>query len=182
MLQSVFMKKIFALFCAVCLMPGFSAQAWIGGPFSGNSFFQAEDNDGVYEATASTLNGMGVYRFAVGNDNGTNLNPVNVNLGSMLPGYTNIWYYQGVQYFGSTIGTINSMSGRVIAMGTANDAMGLGTNSFVSAFKARLLHESKFIAATPFVGVGEANITTALGPGPIFKFTVLGSKVSYKLL
>jgi hypothetical protein len=61
------MKKIFALFCAVFLMPSFSAQAWIGGPFSNNAFFGETGADGVYEATASAVNGLGIYRIVVGN-------------------------------------------------------------------------------------------------------------------
>ncbi len=62
------MKKIFALFCAVFLMPTFSAQAWIGGPFSNNSFFEPAGTDGVYEATATALNGIGSIAFSVGNE------------------------------------------------------------------------------------------------------------------
>ncbi len=204
--KAFFMKKIFALFCAVCLMPGFSAQAWIGGPFSGNSFFQAEDNDGVYEATASTLNGIGIYRFAVGNNfDGVNSSSVNATVPSQITlgsgtiitqpgissgnvvigawgnGFTNVWYYQGVQYFGTTMGTVNSMSGRVFGMATSRDGGGLGVNSLSSMFTARIVRGTKWVAATPFVGVGEATPTSVLGPGTPFKFTILGSKVSNKL-
>ena len=72
------MKKLFALFCAIVLMPAFSAQAWIGGPFSNNSFFGEDGDDGVYEAVAfptvdpanpavPVLNGIGIFRWAVTN-------------------------------------------------------------------------------------------------------------------
>lgn len=73
------MKKIFTIFCAVCLMPSFSAHAWIGGPFSNNSYFSEQGDDGVYEAVAIPVNnranpnqviknGIGMYRWAVTNN------------------------------------------------------------------------------------------------------------------
>lgn len=73
------MKKIFTIFCAVCLMPSFSAHAWIGGPFSNNSYFSESGDDGVYEAVAFPVNnranpnqviknGIGMYRWAVTNN------------------------------------------------------------------------------------------------------------------
>ena len=66
------MKKLFALFCAICLMPSFSAHAWIGGPFSNNSFFGENGDDGVYEAvgfpTSGVSNGVGIFRWAVANN------------------------------------------------------------------------------------------------------------------
>ncbi len=73
------MKKIFAAFCALVLMPSFSAQAWIGGPFSNNSYFGEEGDDGVYEAVGIPVNnrdnpnqviknGIGMYRWAVTNN------------------------------------------------------------------------------------------------------------------
>jgi hypothetical protein len=73
------MKKIFTIFCAVCLLPSFSAHAWIGGPFSNNSYFSQAGDDGVYEAVAFPVrnlmnpdqeirNGIGMYRWAVTNN------------------------------------------------------------------------------------------------------------------
>jgi hypothetical protein len=72
------MKKTFAAFCAIFLMPSFSAQAWIGGPFSNNAFFGVDGDDGVYEAVAYPIankspsrptvkNGIGTFRWAVTN-------------------------------------------------------------------------------------------------------------------
>lgn len=196
------MKKLFALFCAVCLMPAFSAQAWIGGPFSNNSFFQPAGTDGVYEASATAINGMGIYRFAVGNEfAGVNptavafsvprqvvyqpgtivqepsINSGNVVIGAWGGGFTNIWYYRGVQYFGNTLGTVNAVSGQVVGMATSRNNGGAGALQISSAFKARLVSTGPFIAATPFIGVGRAATTG----GVRFRFTVLGSKVSENL-
>lgn len=193
------MKKIFALFCAVCLMPTFSAQAWIGGPFSNNSFFEPAGTDGVYEATATAMNGIGLYRFAVGNEFvGVNPQSVaatvpsqvvfqpgtivtvpgissgNVVIGAWGNGFTNIWYYRGVQYFGNTLGTVNAVSGSVVGMASGRDNLGQGTRLITSAFKANLVNSSEFIAATPFIGVGRASTNG----NARFRFTVLGSKVS----
>ena len=194
------MKKIFALFCAVCLMPTFSAQAWIGGPFSNNSFFEPAGTDGVYEATATALNGIGLYRFTVGNEfPGVNPQGVQASIPSpqpnpflgppiIVPGigsgnfvigglanaFTNVWYYRGVQYFGLTLGTVNAVSGKVTAMGTGNDNGGTGTRTLISSFKANLVNTGEFIAATPFIGVGRGVSSS----GVRFRFTVMGSKVS----
>ena len=197
------MKKIFALFCAVFLMPSFSAQAWIGGPFSNNSFFEPAGTDGVYEATATAFNGIGLYRFAVGNEF-TGVNPQsvaatvpsqvvfqpgtivtvpgissgNVVIGAWGNGFTNIWYYRGIQYFGTTLGTVNAVAGKVIGMAASRDNNGQGNRQIASAFRANLVNTSEFIAATPFIGVGRA----ATNGGIRFQFTVLGSKVSNNLL
>ncbi len=75
------MKKLFAIFCATFLMPTFSAQAWIGGPFSNNAFFGEDGDDGVYEAIAYPVknpngrgiaNGIGTFRWAVTNNKSFN--------------------------------------------------------------------------------------------------------------
>jgi hypothetical protein len=62
------MKQLFAIFCALFLMPMVSAQAWIGGPFSNNTFFGEQGDDGVYEAVATGPNALGIYRIVVGNN------------------------------------------------------------------------------------------------------------------
>lgn len=196
------MKQLFALFCAVCLMPAFSAQAWIGGPFSNNSFFQPAGTDGVYEASATAINGMGLYRFAVGNEF-QGINPIGVNasvpsqgtvqpgtlvtipgissgnvvIGAWGSGFTNVWYFRGIQYFGNTLGTVNAVSGQVVGMATSRNNGGAGALQITSAFRARLVSTGPFIAATPFIGVGRAATTG----GVRFRFTVLGSKVSENL-
>lgn len=193
------MKKLFALFCAVCLMPAFSAQAWIGGPFSNNSFFQPAGTDGVYEASATAINGIGIYRFTVGNEfPGVNPQGVQASVPSqqavppgniiIVPGiasgnfvigglantFTNVWYFRGVQYFGTTLGTVSAVSGKVVAMASGRNGNGVGNRILTSTFKANLVNSGKFIAATPFIGVGRA----ATNGGVRFRFTVLGSKVS----
>jgi hypothetical protein len=196
------MKKIFALFCAVCLMPTFSAQAWIGGPFSNNSFFEPAGTDGVYEATATALNGIGLYRFSVGNEfqgvNSVGVNATvpsqvvfqpgsivtvpgissgNVVIGAWGNGFTNIWYFRGIQYFGNTLGTVNAVAGKVVGMASGRDNQGQGNRQITSSFKANLVNSSEFIAATPFIGVGRA----ATNAGIRFRFTIIGSKVSNNL-
>ena len=201
------MKKIFALFCAVFLMPSFSAQAWIGGPFSNNSFFEPAGTDGVYEATATALNGIGLYRFSVGNEfkgvNSLNLQqtlpgqqvvsiqqgqvPViintpgiasgNVVIGAWGNGFTNIWYYRGVQYVGNTLGTVNAISGTATGIATARNNLGRGLLQLTTSFKANLVNSSEYIASTPFIGVGRG----ATNQGQRFRFTVMGSKVSNNL-
>lgn len=55
-------------------MPSFSSYAWIGGPFSNNTYFGEDGDDGVYEAVAIptnggfSRNGIGMFRWGVAND------------------------------------------------------------------------------------------------------------------
>lgn len=139
------MKKYFAFFCALCLMPTFSTQAWIGGPFSSNTYFGETGADGVYEASASAVNGLGMFRIVVGNDfqginptgvagsgnavtpDGSTGRPIdydgiksgNVVFGAYGSTWSNLWYYQGVTYRGRTIGTANPVSGQIVGIAEA---------------------------------------------------------------
>jgi hypothetical protein len=143
------MKKIFTLFCAICLLPNFSAYAWIGGPFSGNSFFGAGGDDGVYEAAATAVNGIGLFRIVVGNEfNGVNPTGVqssgssqqqggllattfevtgvqsgNVVIGSYASGASNVWFFEGLFYSGRTYGTASSTLGIVQGIAEAGSSI-----------------------------------------------------------
>ncbi len=66
--NSTFMKKAFAVFCALILAPTFNTYAWIGGPFSNNSYFGESGDDGVYEGIATGPNAIGIFRITVAND------------------------------------------------------------------------------------------------------------------
>lgn len=195
------MKKTFAVFCALFLMPMFSAQAWIGGPFSNNSFFGESGDDGVYEATATTKNGIGLYRIVVGNDfEGSQeivtapsrvpltdgqgnligfIDTVGVNSGNVIIGAfgqaSNLWFIEGVSYSGRTTGTVNSVSGAVVAVATAQDST--STLLLSSAFRARILGTGRSLPVSSFVGRGRGSV--AGGATPLtFRFSVFGSKVS----
>ncbi len=128
-------------------MPTFSAQAWIGGPFSNNSFFGDNADDGVYEAAATAVNGIGLYRIVVGN-NFDGVNPTGVTtsapsvtpvpvagvvpvsvigsgntvVGGIASRSTNVWYFQGVFYRGEALGTASSVLGTVQCFGEARSS------------------------------------------------------------
>ncbi len=104
------MKKAFAVFAAIILMPSLNAHAWVGGPWSGNNASPSGD-DGVYEAVATATNGSGIYRWGVKNSGGS-LEFANGSLGS-----SNLWYYRGIAYFGMCFGTVNSALGIVSVVG-----------------------------------------------------------------
>ncbi|MEX2580182.1 MAG: hypothetical protein WD342_14075 [Verrucomicrobiales bacterium] len=213
------MKKLFAIFCAVCLMPTFSTFAWVGGPFSNNSFFSENGDDGIYEAVAfaNGSNATGLFRIVVGNNfRGVNTQGVErsapaqeavptVPFGTAVtiqnPGLfsgniifgafgtsSNVWWYEGVSYFGKTVGTVNSVMGLVTAVGQAEETLAgeiiggnvgaTGQNQINSFFVANLSKSGKFIPATAFSGQGEAT-----GPdGETFEFSVFGTKVSDRIL
>lgn len=127
------MKKALAIFTAVVLMPASQTMAWTGGPFSNNSALPSGD-DGVYEAIATTSNGLGIYRFAVRNSGvssetaggGTNPNGsttvssnVQFSAGLLAASSSNVWYYKGITYYGPAFGTVNSDAGIVVCVGNA---------------------------------------------------------------
>jgi hypothetical protein len=179
------MKKIFTVFCAICLMPTFSAQAWIGGPFSNNSFFGEDGDDGVYEAAASAFNGIGLYRIVVGNDfDGVNPKGVSASVPSQIPvpgintvtvpgissgnvvigaygsSFSNVWYYEGVFFTQvSTLGTASSVMGTVNRFcGGKRWSVGLGLNTLSSSFIANFQGTGKFLPARVFSGSGQGQI------------------------
>jgi hypothetical protein len=219
-------------------MPTFSAQAWIGGPFSNNAFFGETGADGVYEATASAVNGLGLYRVVVGNDfdgvaanqvqftgdQQTTVTPLGVGaggggatastgrpvdyiqiksgnavIGAFGSSWTNVWFFEGISYYGRTLGTANFASGTVVATAEAYSVnvvnpttpQDLTPNAFLSSmFRAQVKSSGKLIAARTFTGRGQGRVRfsdrTAQGlatPDPInFRFTVFGSKVSDAVL
>jgi len=128
------MKKAFAIFTALVLMPASQTLAWTGGPFSNNSPLASGD-DGVYEAIATTSNGLGIYRFAVRNNgssteaatgggtlpNGATAASSNVQFsaGLLAASSSNVWYYKGITYYGPAFGTVNSDAGLVVCVGNA---------------------------------------------------------------
>ena len=200
------MKKLFTVFCAVCLMPTFSAQAWVGGPFSNNSFFGENGDDGVYEAAATAPNGIGLFRIVVGN-NFTGVNPTavitsipgsvivpagsgiattttlpigsgNVIVGALGSTFSNMWYVAGVFYAGTTWGTASSVMGTVQAMAEARNQRGVGPVFLSSAFVANFQGSGRFLPARAFSGFGRLTV----GAGPEIPFSVFGSKVSSRIL
>jgi len=198
------MKKLFAIFCAFFLSPMFSAQAWVGGPFSNNTFFGEQGDDGVYEAIATGPNALGIFRIVVGN-NFAGVNPQavqasspsnevvsggpgtttvprpgvqsgNVVIGALGRSENHLWFYEGVSYLGVSIGTASSIVGIVAAVAFADDFA--GGESISSSFTASMRRTGRFLPASTFSGAGRARVTT----GDEFAFVVFGSKVSSRIL
>lgn len=196
------MKKILVFFCALILMPSYSAHAWIGGPFGNNTFFGEEGDDGVYEAVAvpfgSARNGIGLYRWGVTNNfrglapnftttfrftsnNGFDdfIIPVsgNVAFGGVSQ-FTHTWFIQGVYYRGFCEGSVNSGLGSISCIGAARSASGLSgiLESISSGFRAKFTDTGSGIPIRRFEGRGKA--TTHGGELGNFRFTVFGSKVA----
>ncbi len=195
------MKNILAVFCALILAPTFNTYAWIGGPFSNNSYFGESGDDGVYEGIATGPNAIGIFRITVANDfagsqdldtglttlpGTTAAIPVPaINSGNIFIGgfglneapASNIWFYEGVSYFGRTSGTVNSALGIVSAVANADERSG-GGGVVDSAFQGILTKGGDLLPSSSFSGVGEASETTS---GVDFTFTIFGSKVSSQI-
>lgn len=199
------MKKFFAVFSAICLIPGLNAYAWVGGPYSNNSFSDVGGDDGVYEAIGTAKNGIGMYRIVVGNSfEGVNptavqssvpsqvgsggnfpitvpgLNSGNIFFGALGSSASNIWVFEGVSYFGNVIGTVNSAQGRVIGVGTAFTGANQTGARLSSYFRANLTGTGKLLPVRTFAGTGKFQVSTQLGRN--VRFTVFGSKVSDEIL
>ena len=204
-----FMKKVIAVFCALFLAPTFHSYAWIGGPFSNNSYFGESGDDGVYEGIATGPNAIGIFRITVANDfqgadqdtglrllSGLeNFNSIGgqleeakvpaINSGNIFIGgfglnetpASNIWYYEGVSYFGRTSGTVNSALGIVAGVGNATQR-GTGTAVLDSSFQATLLNSGDLLPSSSFQGTGLATDTIN---NIQFDFTIFGSKVSSQI-
>lgn len=142
------MKRAFAILSALFLISGMNAHAWKGGPWSYDTF-QPNGDDGIYEAVATTQNGMGMYRWAVRNNgvgvagtapdaNVTTPQSSNVLFGGGLLGSasSNVWYYRGITYYGPAFGIVNSSMGIVSVIGNASTdgLLNAGNNSINNVF------------------------------------------------
>ncbi|MCB1064743.1 MAG: hypothetical protein KDN20_17715 [Verrucomicrobiae bacterium] len=123
------MKQAFGIFLAILIMPTFQVQAWIGGPFSGNSYHDNGD-DGVYEAIGSMTDGTAMYRWAVNNENAGGVPMTGADAGGSLTSNVqfgglvgasspHVIWYRGVVYYGRCFGLVNSNMGRVSVTGSA---------------------------------------------------------------
>jgi len=119
------MKKFFAIFLALTVVPTFNTYAWVGGPFDGNNL-TPEGDDGIYEAVAipRTGNGLGMYRFGVNNrnpggtafTNGQVGGTANVQFGGQFGAYNqHVWYFNGQAYYGVCFGSVNSAVGGLVS-------------------------------------------------------------------
>ncbi|MCP5555518.1 MAG: hypothetical protein H7A54_17885 [Akkermansiaceae bacterium] len=191
----VFMKKGFGVFIALVLMPSVPANAWSGGPFGNNNGFSQGD-DGVYEAVAVCSNGMGLYRFGVRNQPSTTANNaagtvtsnVEFNAGVLTGRSTNVWYYRGITYIGSCVGSVSSVAGTVSVVGNAQaDVVGTAlTNTDRSAREVNSTEATNgFSNATNYfqspvggnVGFANSFFSAKLGPkgGPAMTFKGSGT-------
>ena len=111
------MKKILTLIAFTFVISGSSAFAWVGGPWSNNSFSQS--NSGTYQAVMYMTNGVGLARFS--DDASAQFSVVNAS----------VVFWQGSVYVGDCFGTADRMSGGgVIAMFQGTGGGGGLTGSF----------------------------------------------------
>jgi hypothetical protein len=101
------MKKLFALSLGLLLIQVISASAWIGGPWSRNSYSYNQEN-GVYQATATYRNGQGIMKFAVN------------NASTAFDTGTSIWWFRGVTYVGNALALVDNVSDVVAGTNTAS--------------------------------------------------------------
>jgi hypothetical protein len=179
------MKQIFALLCAFVLLPSYTSHAWIGGPFSNNSYFQQAE-DGVYEAIATGQAGVaavGIFRFAVANRAAglpSTLPAASVASGNVFIGFlgvtpvSNIWFINGLRYTGTTLGTVNEAASQVFAAAVATR----GGSTVDSGFTANISRTGRFVPVVGFRGVGNAILDVPLTP---FAFDVFGTKVAHTI-
>lgn len=136
------MKRIVGIFTAIILMPAVQVQAWVGGPFSGNTYEENGD-DGIYEAVATTANGIGMYRWAVQNNLAPtgvasltfdgNFQNSNVQFGGLVGAVSpHVWYFRGLVYYGRCFGMVNTNMGVVNVVGNASDTGNNGSSEGIN--------------------------------------------------
>ncbi|MDA7680958.1 hypothetical protein N8603_01085 [Verrucomicrobiales bacterium] len=91
------MKKILTLITSALVISGSSAFAWVGGPWSNNSYSQT--TTGTYQAVMYMVNGVGLARFS--DDITTQFSQVNQS----------VIFHEGTVYIGQCFGTADRTSG-----------------------------------------------------------------------
>ena len=91
------MKKILTLITSALVISGSSAFAWVGGPWSNNSYSQT--TTGTYQAVMNMTNGVGLARFS--DDTTSAFSQVN----------SSVIFHQGTVYVGQCFGTADRTSG-----------------------------------------------------------------------
>lgn len=125
------MKQIIGIFSALVLVPSMQVQAWVGGPWSNDSY-QENGDDGVYEAIGTLTDGTAMYRWAVQNENPGGVSMVggqangaqtsNVDFGGLIGAQSpHVIWYRGVIYYGRCFGIVNSNMKSVLVSGNASD-------------------------------------------------------------
>lgn len=201
------MKKLFAVFCAVCLMPTFSAQAWVGGPFSNYNFSGQGGADGIWEGVVSGTDVVGITRFAIGNTYAgvgtpTTTTPQqtaaggggaiittpsiasgNAVIGAFASTTSAVFYFEGDFYGqGTTLGSVSPSSGSVVALGNSTD----GANTIEFYYRGSLTGSGGFAYSSvrapqrSFTASGQITDTGAVA-GEV-AITVFGTKVSDQIL
>ena len=115
------MKKILTLITSALVISGSSAFAWVGGPWSNNSYSQT--TTGTYQAVMYMVNGVGLARFS--DDVTSQFSQVNQS----------VIFHEGTVYIGQCFGTADRTSGEGAGsvtgiINSASAAGGTVTGSF----------------------------------------------------
>ena len=97
MQKVIYMKKILTLITSALVISGSSAFAWVGGPWSNNSYSQT--TTGTYQAVMYMVNGVGLARFS--DDTSSQFSVVNAS----------VIFHEGTVYTGQCFGTADRTSG-----------------------------------------------------------------------
>ena len=97
MQKVIYMKKILTLITSALVISGSSAFAWVGGPWSNNSYSQT--TTGTYQAVMYMVNGVGLARFS--DDTSSQFSVVNAS----------VIFHEGTVYSGQCFGTADRTSG-----------------------------------------------------------------------
>ena len=141
MQKVLYMKKILTLITSALVISGSSAFAWVGGPWSNNSYSQT--TTGTYQAVMYMANGVGLARFS--DDATSAFSQVNAS----------VIFHQGTVYTGQCFGTADRTSGE-------------GSGSVIGVINASSVTPVPEGEAIPFVtGSFNCKITT---DAPIMRF------------
>ena len=87
-----------------------SAMAWVGGPYSNNTF--DGKSGGVFQGTMTMKNGSGMFRFATGSE------PFN------SPNAESVVFHEGLVFYGDCFGQVDFHAKRVSGITNGNTTLG----------------------------------------------------------
>ena len=193
MQKVLYMKKILTLITSALVISGSSAFAWVGGPWSNNSYSQT--TTGTYQAVMYMVNGVGLARFS--DDTTSAFSQVNAS----------VIFHEGTVYTGQCFGTADRTSGEGSGsvIGIINGASAAGatvTGSFqckitqdapVMRFYGKSSGTTNPITGEPGNGSDQKCVLVLSGPPPadpiepeepprVVATTVFGAQISYTIV
>ncbi len=149
------MNLKFTLFFAALFALPLTSQAIVGGPFDGNDYSQALDDQGIYQTAMRFKNGSGFSQFGNNVDLVSSTTTTGVSRGSYLN--RSIIYCNGIVYIGMASGMVDHEA--KVVMGYTN---GISTSAGIAASSVTPIVTSSFPTTTQTGGTANTEFTAKI--------------------